>query len=60
MCRYFTLPPVVVPRLSLSSTGKVIYTLKTIYVVENMAADHPKITKATGNVHGIFLSWVTQ
>jgi hypothetical protein len=60
MCRYITRPAVVVPRLSLSSTGKVVYTLKTIYEVENMATDHPKVTKATGDVHGIFFSWVTQ
>jgi hypothetical protein len=31
MCRYITRPAVVVPRVSLSSTGKVVYTLKTIY-----------------------------
>jgi hypothetical protein len=60
VCRYITRPAVVVPRLSLSSTDKVVYTLKTIYEVVNMAVDHPKVTKAAGDVHGIFFSWVTQ
>jgi len=31
LCRYIARPPVAVPRLSLSSTGKVVYTLKTPY-----------------------------
>ena len=31
LCRYIARPAVAVPRLSLSSTGKVIYTLKTPY-----------------------------
>ncbi len=31
LCRYITRPPVAAPRLSLSSTGKVVYTLKTPY-----------------------------
>ena len=31
MCRYIARPAVAVPRLSLSSTGKVVYTLKTPY-----------------------------
>ena len=31
LCRYIARPPVTVPRLSLSSTGKVVYTLKTPY-----------------------------
>jgi len=31
LCRYISRPAVAVPRLSLSSTGKVVYTLKTPY-----------------------------
>ena len=31
LCRYIARPAVAVPRLSLSSTGKVVYTLKTPY-----------------------------
>ena len=31
LCRYIARPAVAVPRLSLSSTGKVLYTLKTPY-----------------------------
>ena len=31
LCRYISRPAVTVPRLSLSSTGKVVYTLKTPY-----------------------------
>jgi hypothetical protein len=31
LCRYIAKPAVAVPRLSLSSTGKVVYTLKTPY-----------------------------
>jgi hypothetical protein len=31
LCRYIARPPVAAPRLSLSSTGKVVYTLKTPY-----------------------------
>ncbi|MEP5609701.1 MAG: transposase, partial [Marinobacter alexandrii] len=31
LCRYISRPTVAVPRLSLSSTGKVVYTLKTPY-----------------------------
>ena len=31
LCRYIARPPVAVPRLSLSATGKVVYTLKTPY-----------------------------
>ena len=31
LCRYIARPPVATPRLSLSSTGKVVYTLKTPY-----------------------------
>jgi hypothetical protein len=31
LCRYIARPAVAIPRLSLSSTGKVIYTLKTPY-----------------------------
>ena len=31
LCRYIACPPVATPRLSLSSTGKVVYTLKTPY-----------------------------
>ena len=31
LCRYVSRPAVAVPRLSLSSTGKVVYTLKTPY-----------------------------
>jgi len=31
LCRYIARPAVAVPRLSLSSTGKVVYTLKTSY-----------------------------
>ena len=31
LCRYIARPPVAVPRLSLDSTGKVVYTLKTPY-----------------------------
>lgn len=31
LCRYIARPPVAVPRLSISSTGKVVYTLKTPY-----------------------------
>jgi hypothetical protein len=31
LCRYIAHPAVAVPRLSLSSTGKVVYTLKTPY-----------------------------
>ena len=31
LCRYITRPAVAVPRLSISSTGKVLYTLKTPY-----------------------------
>ena len=31
LCRYIARPPVAVPRLSLSYTGKVLYTLKTPY-----------------------------
>ena len=31
LCRYIARPAVAVPRLSLSSTGKIIYTLKTPY-----------------------------
>ena len=31
LCRYISRPAVAVPRLSLSSTGKVVYTLKTSY-----------------------------
>jgi len=31
LCRYIARPPVAVPRLSLSPTGKVVYTLKTPY-----------------------------
>ena len=31
LCRYIARPPMAVPRLSLSSTGKVLYTLKTPY-----------------------------
>ena len=31
LCRYIARPAVTVPRLSLSSTGKVLYTLKTPY-----------------------------
>ena len=31
LCRYIARPPVASPRLSLSSTGKVVYTLKTPY-----------------------------
>jgi hypothetical protein len=32
--RYIARPPVAVPRLSLSSTGKVLYTLKTLSLAE--------------------------
>jgi hypothetical protein len=31
LCRYIARPAVAIPRLSLSSTGKVVYTLKTPY-----------------------------
>jgi hypothetical protein len=31
LCRYISRPAVAIPRLSLSSTGKVVYTLKTPY-----------------------------
>lgn len=31
LCRYIARPGVAIPRLSLSSTGKVLYTLKTPY-----------------------------
>ena len=31
LCRYITRPALAIPRLSLSSTGKVVYTLKTPY-----------------------------
>ena len=31
LCRYIARPAVAVPRLSLSATGKVVYTLKTPY-----------------------------
>ena len=31
MCRYIARPAVAIPRLSLSSTGKVVYTLNTPY-----------------------------
>ena len=31
LCRYIARPAVAVPRLALSSTGKVVYTLKTPY-----------------------------
>ena len=31
LCRYIARPPVATPRLSLSSTGKVVYTLTTPY-----------------------------
>ncbi len=31
LCRYIARPPVAGPRLSLNSTGKVLYTLKTPY-----------------------------
>ena len=31
LCRYIARPPVAAPRLALSSTGKVVYTLKTPY-----------------------------
>jgi hypothetical protein len=31
LCRYIARPAVATPRLSLSSTGKVVYTLKTPY-----------------------------
>ena len=31
LCRYIARPVVAIPRLSLSSTGKVVYTLKTPY-----------------------------
>jgi hypothetical protein len=31
LCRYIARPPVATPRLSLSSTGNVVYTLKTLY-----------------------------
>ena len=32
LCRYIALPAVATPRLSLSSTGKVVYTLKTSWL----------------------------
>jgi len=31
LCRYIARPAVAIPRLSLSSSGKVLYTLKTPY-----------------------------
>ena len=31
LCRYIARPAVAIPRLSLSSTGKVVYSLKTPY-----------------------------
>ena len=37
LCRYIARPAVAVPRLSLSSTSKVVYTLKTPYRDETRA-----------------------
>jgi hypothetical protein len=43
LCRYVSRPAVAVPRLSLSSTGKVLYTLKTPY--RDGTARHPSETR---------------
>ena len=45
LCRYIARPPVAVPRLSLSSTGKVVYTLKTPYRYETRAC--PAVSSMT-------------
>ena len=55
LCRYIARPAVAVPRLSLSSTGKVVYTLKTTLPVERPrwpstgAAVHCRFRRAAGS-----------
>ena len=67
LCRYIARPAVAIPRLSLSSTGKVVYTLKTPYrdsttqvafdpvdFIARLAALVPKPRVNLTRYHGIF------